>query len=210
MTPDHWRNPVVRLLWRTQAPLPKLRRRRSCPSTRAVVANDIRRAPMAAQQQPAAAPIQVGAPQQLSPERPISLEANDSLVLATPFLAWRPAAAAAGATPRVELPQNQLFAVFGRRCSFTKQAGQRALLDATNSMQFGITTAAWSRVLTALRDSGLLAASFNSKRSLARAIKVLTIANAADLVIDDSDLDLGESGRQYEDSRLPIGRVQPI
>ena len=25
MTPDHWRNPVVRLLWRTQAPLPKLR-----------------------------------------------------------------------------------------------------------------------------------------------------------------------------------------
>ena len=103
-----------------------------------------------------------------------------------------PAAAAAGATPRVELPQNQLFAVFGRRCSFTKQHGQRALLEATNSMQFGITTAAWSRVLTALRDSGLLAASFNSKRSLARAIKTLTIANAADLVIEDADLDLGE------------------
>ena len=43
MTPDHWRNPVVRLLWRTQAPLPKLRRRRSCSSTRAVVADDFRR-----------------------------------------------------------------------------------------------------------------------------------------------------------------------
>ena len=59
-------------------------------------------------------------------------------------------------------------------------------------MQFGITTAAWSRVLSALRDSGLLSASFNSKRSLARAIKTLTIANAADLVIEDADLDLGE------------------
>ena len=68
----------------------------------------------------AAPAIRVYAPVVPDPRKPVLLEANEPLVLATAFLEWTPVTAAGGVPARMAMTNRQMIVAFGRRCSLAK------------------------------------------------------------------------------------------
>ena len=122
----------------------------------------------------------------------VYLDAAEQLVLATPFLSWQPAAGIGNAQSRVCLPTYKMVRAFAARCSLSKDPNEHATLEQANPLNLALSKECWSKVLTELKVSGLLQLTFNSLRTLRKAIRGLTITNPTALVIRSGDLALGE------------------
>ena len=102
-------------------------------------------------------PVDVHIPAGPAPAKaPIHLDASDALVTALPWLQWDPAPAAGG-VPRVSLDLSVALSAFAIKCSLDRSPAAMAALAPINILTLRLSANAWSRLLTAVRDSGLLA-----------------------------------------------------
>ena len=128
-----------------------------------------------------------------TPDSPVFLDSAEPLVLATAFLPWQSYPAAGAVPARVSLPSWLMIRLWIKRSSLSSLPADLAVLAGVDVFEFGLTAAAWSRILTELVDSDLLNATFSDPSTLDVAVEGLTIANPALLVILAADLDRGES-----------------
>ena len=124
----------------------------------------------------AAPPIVVTLPGgALVDDSPILLAANDPLVVAYPCLPWDTAVAAAGGVPQAALPQFIAIRTFLWRNSVGASAADKAAAATRSPITISFLAAAWSRWLTELVASGLLAnAPFVRIRDSDSALSALT------------------------------------
>ena len=122
----------------------------------------------------------------------VFLDANEPLVLATPFLPWVPVAAAPPLPARVSLRAWQMNRTWLRRCGLSAAAADHLAFQSISMLNFRLTGAAWSRVLTEFVASDLLSKTFSDLRGLRLALGALEISAPASLVLLASDLDPGE------------------
>ena len=127
----------------------------------------------------------------ITDEMPVVLDATEMCVLATPFLEWT-AVAAAGAVARVSIPHWRMLRAFIARCSIAADPASIAMAGATSLFLFILNGAAWARILTELRDSGLFARIYAKARDLAAAMSDLILQNPALLVLLAGDIIAGE------------------
>ena len=92
----------------------------------------------------------------ISDDVPVVLDAAEPCVLSTPCLEWAPAAVA-GAVAQVSVPHWRMLRAFIARCSIGSDPASFAMARATSLFVFILNAAAWTRILTELRDSGLFA-----------------------------------------------------
>ena len=126
----------------------------------------------------------------ISDEMPVVLAATEPLVLATPCLEWTPVGAGA-AVAQVSAPHWRMLRAFIARCSIGNDPGSLAMARATSLFLFLLNGAAWSRILTELRDSGLFSAVYQRMRDLSAALSGLVVQNPAFLAILAGDLVAG-------------------
>ena len=120
----------------------------------------------------APAPVNVVAmPGPNTPESPILVDANDSVVARLPWLNWAPAPAVGG-IPRVSLSNSEALAAFAIRCKLDRSPAAVAAFQAVNPYTLRLTPAAWSILLTAVRDNGLAAATVNVLEQLHEYIRL--------------------------------------
>ena len=129
----------------------------------------------------------------VTPELPVFLDANEPLVLATVFLPWKSHAAVGSIPARASLPTWLMTRVWTKRCSLSTLPADLAILAGVDVFEFGLSAAAWGRILTELVDSELLDASFTDASTLDAALEALTVLNPGSLVILASDLLRGET-----------------
>lgn len=136
-------------------------------------------------------------------DRSIVLAASESLVAATPFLPWVPSPAGpAGAPATVRLAQFRAVRAFVRRCTLGQAAGDHAAFQLVECMMFGLTSAFWSRLLTALRDVQLFSRGpFLMWPQFVQSYRNCDLS-AIDMCIHSGDLALGES---WETPAIPAG-----
>jgi hypothetical protein len=128
-----------------------------------------------------------------SPEDLVSFSQNDSLVTATPFLCWQPAAAIGGVA-QVALSQQSLMGHFIALCDRdTTDAPTLLAFNTRNALDFALEGTCWSRILTEYVASGLLAASFTDLPSFYLALAQLAIGTPTNLAILATDLRVGEA-----------------
>jgi hypothetical protein len=128
-----------------------------------------------------------------SPEDLVSFSQNDSLVTATPFLCWQPAAAIGGVA-QVALSQQSLMGHFIARCDRdTTDAPTLLAFNTRNALDFALEGTCWSRILTEYVASGLLATSFTDLPSFYLALAQLAIGTPTNLAILATDLRVGEA-----------------
>ena len=138
--------------------------------------------------QPVAANVMVSP---ITDEMPVILDATEMCVLATPFLEWT-AVAAVGAVARVSIPHWRMLRAFIARCSIAADPASFAMAKTTSMFLFILNGAAWTRILTELRDSGLFARFYTKARDLAAALSDLVLQNPALLVLLAGDIIAGE------------------
>ena len=109
----------------------------------------------------------------------VFLDANEPLVLATVFLPWQAHPAAGAVAARVSLPTWLMVRVWIRRCSLSSLPADTAFLALVDIFEFGLTAAAWSRILTELVTSDPLDATFSDPSTLDVALEGLSITNPA-------------------------------
>ena len=126
----------------------------------------------------------------ISDKMPVVLAATEPLVLATPCLEWTPVGVGA-AVAQVSVPHWCMLRAFIARCSIGKDPGSLAMAKATSLFLFLLNGAAWSRILTELRDSGLFSAVYQRMRDLSAALSGLVVQNPAFLAILAGDLIAG-------------------
>ena len=126
----------------------------------------------------------------ISDEMPVVLAATEPLVLATPCLEWTPVGVGA-AVAQVSVPHWRMLRAFIARCSIGNDPGSLAMARATSLFLFLLNGAAWSRILTELRDSGLFSAVHQRMRDLSAALSGLVVQNPAFLAILAGDLVAG-------------------
>lgn len=90
-----------------------------------------------------------------NPAAPIYVDANDSIVGSLPFLGWQPAAAIGG-VPMVTLSNSEALAAFAIKCKVDRAPAAMPAHAAINPLTLKMTAGAWSRILSAVRDNGLL------------------------------------------------------
>ena len=119
----------------------------------------------------------------------VVLDAAEDLVVFSPFLLWKPAPAAqANAAPTVMIPLFVALRAFIRRCRRGPNPPDMAMARQTSIFGLALVPAAWTRILSELRDSGLLASAVQSLLDLDRRIDSLTLTNPANLYILPADL----------------------
>ncbi len=91
-----------------------------------------------------------------TPESPILVDANDAIVGQLPWLNWAPAGAVGG-LPRVAISHCNALAAFALKCKVDRAPAALAAMNPINPLTLKLTAGAWSRILTAVRDSGLAA-----------------------------------------------------
>ena len=127
----------------------------------------------------------------VSDDMPVILDAADICVQSTPCLDWQPVPAVGGAAAQVSAPQWRMLRAFIWRCSIGNDPLSFAMARTTSIFLFILNGAAWSRVLTELRDSGLFVNVYAKMRDLVRAITELAINNPALLAILAADVVVG-------------------
>ena len=133
-------------------------------------------------------PITVTIPQVQDEFIYIPLDARSTLVISTPCLLWEEVPQAGAAVAQVRAPTWKVLRAFVSRCSLANDPLSIQMAQSTDLFQFVLTAAAWGRILTELRDSGLFDVVFPKLRLLYRALASLQIQNPALLVISSTDL----------------------
>ena len=87
----------------------------------------------------------------------LSLLASEPLVIATPALPWALQPSVGGAPPRVHLPLHTALRFFLRRCKCGPLPADLAMFSRLDIFELGLSAPTWSRVLSELVASGLLA-----------------------------------------------------
>lgn len=125
----------------------------------------------------------------------VTLSQSEPIYIATAaILPWiLTAATAAGQIGKAALPHGLAISIFFVRCCMSGNAATRKILDNQSALTIAFNAACFSRVLTELVASGLLAANLSNLAGLKKAIAEITIANLAELTITSSDIILGES-----------------
>ena len=153
-------------------------------------------------------------------EDPVFFSQADPLVMATPFLLWRPAAAMGGIA-QVQLSQQELMAHFIGRCDRDGADAPTLLAFNTRSpLVLAFEGAFWSRILTEYVASGLLSMSFSDLPSFCDALSRLVIGTPANLLVLAPDIRVGEDfatpgvaavpGRAARGSRPAVPAVPAI
>ena len=136
-----------------------------------------------------APPIAVAIPPLLvGPDVPVLLDANEPMVLATPCIGWQPTPAVVGVAAQVEAPTCRMLRCFIARCGFAQDPATHAFARNNDLFGFVLTAAAWTRILTELRDSGLFATVYTKLRHLAAALETLVPQNPALLLVPATDV----------------------
>ncbi len=142
----------------------------------------------------AAAPIVVSVPlAPATPDTPVILLAADPLVAGTAFLRWQPAPAGAAGEARVQLSTFQMVRAFASRCSVSRVPGDLAAARTISILTLRFAETFWSRILTELVGSGLLARPLGTSRELLERISSLAIANPGELLVIAADLSAAEA-----------------
>ena len=124
-------------------------------------------------------PVAVVVAAAISDDMPVVvLAAAEPLVLATPCVEWTPVGAGV-AIAQVSAPHWRVLRAFIARCSIGNDPASVAMARATSLFLFLLNGAAWSRILTELRDSGLFAQSYLRMRDLSAALSGLVVQPAA-------------------------------
>ena len=114
------------------------------------------------------------------------LDVDEALVVATPFLLWdtppQPVAR------KSAIPLFVALRAFVRRCRRGPNAADLVMARSTSIFALALNQATWSRILSELRDSGLLGASMQCLLDLDRRIDSLQLANPANLLLHAGDL----------------------
>ena len=136
-----------------------------------------------------AAPTVVAIPAgAITPDLDIFLVATDPFVVGYPCLPWRHHPAAAGAPARASLAHFVAIRVWILRSSFGPAPADLATARLHSALTVAFQAAAWSRWLTELASSGLLAkAPFDRLRDSDAAMELLTLANPNQLDILAAD-----------------------
>ena len=142
---------------------------------------------------PVVAPVVVTLGPSVNGERFLRFSAAEPLVVATPIIDWRPVAAAAGAAAQVELAEWKAMATFGCKARIGSNPADHAAATERSLLTLQLTAAFWSRYLTELISSGLLAGSFAHRRAIQTRIAELTSANPANLQVDAASWDVHET-----------------
>ena len=127
----------------------------------------------------------------ITDEMPVVLDATELCVLTTPCLEWTPAVVS-GAVAQVAIPHHRMLRAFIARCSIATDPASLAMARATSLFLFILNGAAWTRILTELRDSGLFTRIYAKARDLATAISDLVLQNPTLLVLLAEDVIAGE------------------
>ena len=89
-------------------------------------------------------------------DAPVVVPATHPLVVATPFLGWRPTAAGAGGAAMVLLSTWQMILAFGRRFRASRTPADLPASRNAHPLNLGLTGAFWTRALNEYLASGLL------------------------------------------------------
>ena len=119
---------------------------------------------------------------------PVLLDSTSIVVQATPCIKWDTVPAAPGAAVQASAPHWKMLRAFVARCSIGGDPLSFAMARLVSVLVFVLGAAAWSRILTQLRDSGLFASTHTKMRDLARALRDLTIQNPAVLAVLAADV----------------------
>ena len=93
------------------------------------------------------------------------MDANDILVGSLPFLDWQPSAPIGG-TPMVTLTNSEAVAAFAIKCKLDRSPAAMPAHGPINPLTTKMTAAAWSRILTTVRDSGLVRRTVRNREEL--------------------------------------------
>ena len=127
------------------------------------------------------------------PDSPISLNANEPLVLATPFLSWDDAPAVGGVL-QVSLPTYRAFKAFGSRLSLSPNPLDITYARTIHIMVLKINAMAWGRILTEYITSGLIT-NLPANATLSNwytTLGDLVISTPANLQLSIPDFSLGQ------------------
>jgi len=125
-------------------------------------------------------------------DAPVIVPATHPLVVATPFLGWRPTAAGAGGAAMVMLSTWQMILAFGRCFYASRTPADLPATRRAHPLNLGLTGAFWTRALNEYLSSGLLNHTMSSRVELHAALDGLTLTNAANLSVAAADWLLGE------------------
>ena len=105
-----------------------------------------------------------------SPDCPIFLEANDSVVTHTPFIPWLPAPAGAGGVAQVQVATYQAVKAFMPRCPLSRIPADLAAARNVNLLTVRLTDVFWSRLLTAQKAANVFSQIRTTRQDLHDAI----------------------------------------
>ena len=125
-------------------------------------------------------------------DKEVCLIATEALAAATAFLPWRHIVAQGNQPAQVGLPSWAMMKTFLKRCSFSRQAQHLGRWRAVSVLTLSLSAPAWSRILTELVASGLLAVPIASLQVLSEILKNLTVHDKNHLLISPDDVDAGE------------------
>ena len=136
-------------------------------------------------------PVRVGPT--IDGSRFLCFSAAEPLVAATPFLLWKTVAGAAAAGPEVELAEWQLLEAFGLKARCGPALPDMNAFRARNLLTLQLVAAFWSRYLSELVNSGLLASPLSHRKALHHCIAALLPVNPANLHVLAADWAAEES-----------------
>lgn len=93
-------------------------------------------------------------PAPIDADSPIFVDANDAVVTSLPWLDWVPAGVVGG-IQRASLKHSEALAAFCLKCKVDRSPAAMVALQPVNILTLRLVGAAWSRILTAVRDNGL-------------------------------------------------------
>lgn len=143
----------------------------------------------------AAAPIAVRSPTApATPDRPVILPAACPLVVNTPPLPWQPVAAAAGGGgAEVSLPTHRMIKAFGALLRISRAQADIVAAQNVHPMNLALTSAMWSRYLTALQTAGFATSPLATDDDIAAELAQVSLQPASVAEIQAGDWALGQS-----------------
>lgn len=149
---------------------------------------------MAAQAPPArpAQDLAVVVSQGADPSLPVKVPAAHPVIALTPFLDWA-SSPNIGNVPHKQMLHFQMIRAFGRRLKKVPPVLGPVPPVSVGSFMLAFNSAAWTRYLQELIDSGLAQSKPSDMTSLDKAIDSLVLTNPENMKIDVTDWQLGEA-----------------
>jgi hypothetical protein len=114
--------------------------------------------------------VDVVLPAGAQPDKPILVDSSSPIVTRLPFLNWV-AAGTVGGIQRSSLSNSEAMAAFAIKCRLDRTPAELAAANIINPLTIGLTDAAWSRLLTEIRDCGFLSINITIMEQLHAYIK---------------------------------------